>query len=114
MQRKKTSLGLDEPLEGLLCYAGLWVTGIVFLIIEPDNRFVRFHAIQSLVAFGIITIGWAILASIPVVGRFFVPIVGLGMFALWIAMMYRAYQGHTYKLPFAGNIAERYSSGKTA
>ena len=113
MQGKKTSTGLDEHLEGMLCYAGLWVTGLVFLIIETDNKFVRFHAIQSLVAFGLLTIGWAILASIPVVGAYFVSIVGLGIFALWIAMMYRAYLGYTYKLPFAGNIAERYSSGKT-
>lgn len=118
MHGRKTSLGLDEPLEGLLCYAGWWVTGIIFLIIDSDNRFVRFHAIQSLVAFGTLFIAWGILAAIlamlPVVGPTLNALVGLAIFALWIAMMYRAYQGHTYKLPFAGNVAERYSRGKTA
>src|ERR1035437_5807682 len=112
MQPKKTSLGLDEPLEGLLCYAGLWVTGIIFLIIEPDNRFVRFHAIQSLVAFGIINVGLFILAAIPAAGIWLATIGWLGTFALWVAMMYLAFQGHTYKLPFAGNVAQRYCAGK--
>lgn len=68
MQAKKTSTGLDENLAGLLCYVGWWVSAIVFLIIEPENRFVRFHAIQSLVVFGIFTIAWAILGNLPYVG----------------------------------------------
>jgi len=116
MQEKKTSLGLDEHLEGLLCYAGMWVTGIIFLILEPDNRFIRFHSIQSIVTFGILTVGWGILAAIlaflPFIGPAISALVGGAIFALWIAMMYRAFQGHTYKLPFAGNIAERYAGGK--
>ena len=105
-------MGFDEPLAGMLCYAGGWVTGIIFLVIESDNRFVRFHAIQSLVAFGIINVGLVILASIPAIGKVLAPIGLLGAFALWVAMMYRANQGHTYKLPFAGNIAKRYAGGK--
>ncbi|MBI2851626.1 MAG: hypothetical protein HYX84_00770 [Chloroflexi bacterium] len=51
MQQKKTSTGLDENIAGLLCYVGWWVSGVVFMIIEPDNRFIRFHAIQSIIVF---------------------------------------------------------------
>ena len=49
---EKTSLGIDQNLAGLLCYVVGWVTGIVFLILEGKNKFVRFHAVQSIVVFG--------------------------------------------------------------
>ncbi len=84
---KKTATGLDENLAGLLCYVGWWVSGIVFLIIEPDNKFVRFHAIQSIVTFGFITVVGTIistiLAPVPFIGWFFSTIIGLLGVALW-------------------------------
>ena len=43
---EKTSTGLPENVAGLLCYVLGWITGIVFLLIEPGNKFVRFHAFQ--------------------------------------------------------------------
>jgi len=46
---EKTSLGLDENIEGALCYVLGWLTGIVFFVLEKDNRFVKFHAMQSIV-----------------------------------------------------------------
>ena len=113
---KKTATGLDENLAGLLCYVGWWVGGIVFLIIEPDNKFVRFHAIQSIIAFGFISIVGTIISAIwgwiPYVGWFFGTVVWLLGVALWIAMMIKAYQGTRYKLPLAGDIARRYSGEK--
>ena len=112
-QAKKTATGLDENLAGLLCYVGWWIGGIIFLIIEPNNKFVRFHAIQSIIAFGFISIAWAILSSLPFVGLIFNLIIGLGGFALWVALMVKAYQGARYKLPWVGDVAERYSGGKT-
>jgi len=48
---------------GLLCYAGFWVTGIIFLIIEKKNRVIRFHAMQALVTFGILQIIWGIAST---------------------------------------------------
>jgi len=47
----KTSLDLDENMAGLLCYIGGWITGIIFLVLEKENKFVRFHALQSLLTF---------------------------------------------------------------
>lgn len=111
MQEKKTSTGLDENIAGLLCYVGWWVSGVVFLIIEPDNRFVRFHAIQSIVAFGAITVALSVFGSLPFIGFVLTPIIGLLGVALWIAMMITAYQGAKYKLPWTGNVAEKYSGG---
>ena len=55
-----SSTSLKPNVAGLLCYLGVWVTGIIFLIIERKNKLVRFHAMQSLVTFGILHIVIAI------------------------------------------------------
>ena len=51
-----STTGLEPNVAGLLCYLGGWITGIVFLVIEQKNKFVRFHALQSIVTFGALTI----------------------------------------------------------
>ncbi len=48
----KSSLGLDKNVVGLLCYVVGFVTGIVFLALEKESTFVKFHAVQSIIAFG--------------------------------------------------------------
>ena len=103
---EKTSTGLQENVAGLLCYLGVWVTGIIFLILEPKNRFVRFHALQSIVVFGGLTIVGFIFGFVPYFGWMVgvvVPVLGL---ILWIVLMVKAYQDERYKLPVAGDIAE--------
>jgi len=47
--KSKTALGIDENIEGLLCYVLGFITGILFLVLEKDNKFIRFHAMQSIV-----------------------------------------------------------------
>ncbi len=112
---KKTSIGLDENVAGLLCYALGIVTGIVFYVVEKDNDFVRFHALQSIVVFGAITAIHWVIAPILFVIPFGMPIGGLLMMlstvvgvVLWILLMVKAYQGERYKVPVAGDIAEKY------
>lgn len=103
----KTSTGLQQNVAGLLCYVVGWITGIIFLLLEKDNQFVRFHAIQSIVVFGAFTVADIILRFIPVIGWVLAWIIGVVAFILWIILMVKAYQGQTYKLPIAGNIAEQ-------
>ena len=105
----KTSTGMEQNLAGLLCYVLGWVTGIIFLLLEKDNRFVRFHAIQSIVVFGAFTVLEIILGFIPVIGWVLTSLLGLLAFILWIVLMVQAYGGKMYKLPVAGDIAERNS-----
>lgn len=105
----KTSMGMEQNLEGLLCYVLGWVTGILFLVMEKDNKFVRFHAVQSIVVFGALTIVAIILSFIPIVGWIINTILGIAAFILWIVLMMKAYQGTMYKLPIAGDLAEKYS-----
>ncbi len=102
-----TSTGLQPNIAGLLCYVGGWISGIVFLILEQKNRWVRFHAVQSIVVFGALTIAWGILGWIPIVGGAFSWILRITGFILWIILMVKAYSGEQYKLPLAGDVAEK-------
>ncbi|MDD4794174.1 MAG: hypothetical protein PHU18_02860 [Dehalococcoidales bacterium] len=101
----KASTQIPQNVSGLLCYLAGWITGIIFLVIEPNNRFVRFHAIQSIVTFAPLMIATGLLGLIPVVGDAFSAIVGTLGFALWIILMIKAYQGEMFALPLAGDIA---------
>ena len=109
----KTSTGMEQNLEGLLCYVIGWVTGIIFLILEKDNKFVRFHAIQSIVVFGAFTVLAVIFNFIPVIGWILNLLLGIFAFILWIVLMVKAYSGQMYKLPVAGDIAEKNSKPMT-
>ena len=111
----KTSLGLPENVAGLLCYVLGWVSGLVFLLLEPENKFVRFHAVQSIVTFGgvtMISIALSILGFMPFLGILFDIanwMLGALAFVLWIVLMVKAVQGTMYKLPLAGDFAEKRS-----
>jgi len=108
----KSSTGLQENLAGLLCYAAGWITGLVFFLIEKDSKFVKFHAMQSLITFLVIfglSIILGILAVIPGIGFIFTMIsyvVSLAGLAAWIIGMIFAYQGKNFKFPIVGDIAE--------
>ncbi len=102
---EKTSTGLTQNLAGLLCYVLRWVTGIVFLIIEKDNKFVRFHAWQSIITFGALTVASWVLSVIPLLNVILVPLIGILALVLWIVLMVKAYGGQMWKVPIAGNIA---------
>ncbi len=115
MSEKKSSTGLEPNIAGLLSYLVGWITGLIFFLIEEKDEFVRFHAMQSIIVFGAITVVqfllW-ILGLIPFIGILFWVlgwIVWLLAVVLWIVLMVRAYQGVRFKLPVSGNLAEKYS-----
>ncbi len=104
----KTSTGLTENVAGLLSYGLAWVTGVIFLLIEPENKFVRFHAMQSVIVFGVLSVVTFIFSWVPVIGFVVGWLAGPLGFILWIVLMYKAYQGDKYKVPWAGNLAEKW------
>jgi uncharacterized membrane protein len=110
--KSETSLGIDENIEGLLCYLLGWITGIAFLILEKSSRFVRFHAMQSLAAFGSITVASIFLGAIPYLGRLISVLLWLTGLLLWIILMIKALKGEWFKLPIAGDFAERFVGGE--
>ena len=105
---EKTSTGLAENVAGLLCYVLGWVSGIVFILIEQENKFVRFHAMQSIIVFGAVTFARLVLGWIPILGIFLAWIISVLAFILWIVLMVKAYQGTRYKLPWSGDLAEKW------
>jgi uncharacterized membrane protein len=113
-----TSTGVDPRLSSLLCYAAWWVSGLIFLIIEQQHRDVRFHAAQSLVLFGgfsvlIAALSFGSVAMLMVssgafqVARMLVYLVWLLAVVIWLVLMYRTYQGETWRVPLAGDLAAK-------
>ena len=107
---KKTSTGLEENIAGLLCYIAGWISGLIFLLIETDSKFIRFHAVQSIIVFGILNIIGIVFGWIPVFSLFIWPLVGGLAFVFWVVLMYKAYRGEMYKLPVVGDMAEKWST----
>ncbi|WP_077616988.1 DUF4870 domain-containing protein [Bacillus sinesaloumensis] len=103
----KTSTGLTDNVAGLLSYVLGPITGIIFLVIEKENRFVRFHALQSIFVFVAIFIITTVLSFIPIIGWLISLIASPLSLVLWILLMYQAYQGKWYKLPVVGDIVEQ-------
>ena len=105
---EKTSLGLDANVAAALSYLLGWITGAAMLVIERQNRFVRFHALQSTIVFGGLCALWLAGTAIPFVGWVisFLIIPPLSA-VVWLMMLFKAYQGERYKLPVAGDMAER-------
>ena len=105
----KTSMGMQANIAALLSYLVGFVTGIVFYLLEKENKFVRFHAMQSIVVFGFLFVLNFILHLIPIIGWILLPFVGILTIILWIVLMVKAYRGEYFKLPIAGEIAEKNS-----
>jgi len=108
-----SSEGLAENVAGLLCYVLGWLTGIIFILIDK-RPFVRFHAAQSIVVFGALTllkIGFGIVMGIGGVVGFGLwalvsMVLGLLMVILWILLMIKAYQHELFRVPIAAPIAD--------
>jgi len=104
----KTSLGMDENLEGLLAYLLWWLTGIVLLLLEKESYFVRFHAMQSTVMFLFFTVAIKVFEFIPIIGWLIAYLLSLVAIIAWIVGMVKAYQGELYKFPVFGDLAEQW------
>jgi len=103
----KSSTGLDNNLAGLLCYLAGFITGIIFYLIEKNSKYVKFHAMQSILLSAALFVFSIIVPFIPLIGFLLSLLVSLASFILWIVMMIKAYQGQRYKLPVIGDYAEK-------
>ncbi len=110
---------LRPNIAGLLCYSLGWISGIILLIIKREDSFVRFHARQSIVTFGILTVPIIVLSLVKIANDtlywFLVVlywiVIALTLF-LWFFLMFKAYKGQTYKLQLADNIAIKLFTAK--
>jgi uncharacterized membrane protein len=120
-----SSTGLSAPMAGALAYLLGPITGIAFLVMEKQSRFVRFHAMQSTLVWAAVlvvnialSVFSSVLSHIPFIGWLFALGIGLvfslACFALWLAMMYMAFQGRRWEMPVVGEYARSFSEGPLA
>jgi uncharacterized membrane protein len=121
-----SGLGLSENGASTLAYALGFITGIIFLVLEPysRSRTVRFHALHSI----FFNVAWVILyvvlifvslliaAVLPFAAlgfgalmMIFNVVLWLGGVALWVVLMVKAYQGQRFRLPIIGRLAEKHA-----
>jgi uncharacterized membrane protein len=112
-----SAAGLTDNVASALCYLGGFITGVLFLVLAPynQNKAVRFHAFQSIflnVAAIFLSIALSIVIGMlsflgALFGLFLGPVIWLGFLALWLYMMFSAYQGKTVVLPIIGELAQK-------
>ena len=115
-----TSMNMDPKLAGALSYV-TWIAGLIFFLGEKQNRFVRFHAIQSLMLEGGFFVVWIVLSFLSrfvplfglVSGCFLLPVLSIVVLVGAIVAGINAYQGKLYKLPIIGEQAEKYANQST-
>ena len=109
-----------------MSYLFWWVSGLIVYFNERHNRYVRFHAVQSILWTGLLTIVSVVLyiaaeifgdiaaaAHQPWIAHVFQPLVFLGylgVIGLWIWPMVAAWNGHYLRIPILGEYAERYAA----
>ena len=105
---EKTGLGLPKNTTAALAYALGVITGVVVLMVEKDDDYVRYHALQSIALSVVWLGGWIVLTIIPVIGWILLPFWGLLMFVLWLVAMVKAWQGERFRLPIIGEYVAKY------
>ncbi|MDO8451974.1 MAG: hypothetical protein Q7S76_03835 [bacterium] len=97
----------NERLMGAASYLLGFITGFVFLLVEKQSSFVRFHAMQSVILFGGIFIINIVLGFVPILGWLVGLLLSFVAFILWIVLMWKAFQGEYYKVMYVGDLAEK-------
>ena len=110
----KSIFGLDENVAAALSYLVGTFSGIAILIMERENKFVRFHALQSTLWFLLLMVaGWmlGIIDKLPVIGWvlgiIITPLLAVGVFVFIgsaVFLMYKAFGNETFKIPIIGDV----------
>lgn len=117
----KSSTGLDANLAALLSYLFGWVSGLIFFLIEKESRYVRFHAMQSILlnaAVIVVVVGFTIVNTmIAFISGTLAALFGLlwfvillGIIGIAILCMIKAFQGQEFKLPIIGDMAANFAN----
>ena len=108
---ERSSTGLEPRLAAVLSYLFGFVSGIVFLVIERDSAYVRFHAMQSTVTFISLFVVGMIAQVVPFLGPAVSVLVNVASLGVWALLMVKAWQGERYMLPMIGEMAEERTRG---
>jgi uncharacterized membrane protein len=121
----KTQLGLEPNLAAMLCYLPLCCAGLILsvvaVVVEKENRFVRFHAFQSLLVHAALMVlgfgGWFFSIALSMLSGFLGLVVsvilapvGLALLGAMIFLMIKAYGNELFKLPVVGDLAQNWAN----
>ena len=98
----------NQNIIAALTYLLGFITGIIFLFVEKNNKFIRFHAMQSTITFGGLFVLNIVLQAVPFFGQVVSSLLSLAGLIVWIVLMIKALQGEYFKLPYIGELAEKY------
>lgn len=104
---ERSSLGMDANLAATLSYVFGILSGLIVFLVEKQSRFVKFHAMQSILFSATLFVASLIAGMLPVIGGVASLLLGLGGLIVWALLMIKAFQGATFKLPVLGDLAER-------
>ena len=119
-----SSTGLSPRVAACLAYGGWWITGAIFWFLERRDAYVRFHAAQSLAAFGLVALFIAAFCALAAVSLSFMPsafgpflwaaaITWMAGVALWGWTMWKAATGEAWRIPIASDLADRLNRRKS-
>ncbi len=132
MDTGKSAIGLDGNLAAALGYP-IGILAIVCLIMDKENKFVKFHALQSIllhVGFIVVAIALSVLGTVLAIAGIaasaatnsgaFGGLIGMLIGLVWLVMVVayvgglifaavKSYGGAEFKLPIIGNMAEKWT-----
>jgi uncharacterized membrane protein len=125
MAELRPPLGPNSRVASAIAYSAWWASGAVIWLVERDRPDVRFHGMQSLVAFGTVFLAWltcwmgSFAALIVSADGFFVlqrvaQGILIGGFVLWAVCLVQVLRGAAIHLPFFGGVAERLDARLTS
>ena len=95
---------------GALTYLLGFITGIIFLVIEPynKNKLIRFHAFQSIFLHVVAIVIWIVFRTVlPFTMWYLITLIDLALFILWLVVLIQAFQGKKIVLPVIGDLAAK-------
>ena len=113
---KKSSTGMEPKVAVLVSHVGFligagWLSGLIIYLLEKENRFVKFHAMQSIVIGAAEVIGYIIAAilTVVVIGAFCFPVIWIAALVIRIIILMKANNGEYYMFPWFGKLAENWT-----
>ncbi len=134
MDTGKSALGMDGNLAAALGYP-IGIIAIISLIMEKENRFVKFHALQAILLYVAFIVVWIAMVLISVIlgvagmaassagsaGGAVSGLLSLVLLLVWLVVIVallgglimaavKAYGGNEFKLPIIGNMAAKFAN----
>ena len=122
-----TSSGLAPHVAAGLSYILTWLTGLIFFLMEKQNKFVRFHAMQAILL-GVLYIAVYIVVGVLIFGAMastaatgtagvagggllwmLMMLLYFAFFVLWVVCLIMAFTGKWFKIPVLGDLAMKWS-----